>query len=217
MSDKQVNGFIRLVKNPYFISCWFALAVVSYFFIDEPLAIYMHSIKASWFYNAAELITNLGYGSYYLIGFTLLIVIGFLLRKTRLAHASIYLLLSVVISGVLCDIFKFMFGRSRPTLLFSQHDYGFNFLQTHYNMVSFPSGHATTISAVMVGLTYLFPRGFWVWLVVLLLVSFTRVVVTAHFLSDIMVGMYLGAITSIFVADSLTKRFKLTMPMVDRV
>ena len=61
---------------------------------------------------------------------------------------------------------------------------------------SFPSGHATTICSLALALSLLYPRLRWIWIVIALLVSMSRVVIGAHYVSDVIMGAYVGIFTA---------------------
>jgi membrane-associated phospholipid phosphatase len=198
--------FMKLVKNPIFFISWLALASISYFFFDKALAFYFNDLHQPALHAVAYGFTLLGYGGPYIIGFFLVFILAkYIIKKPKIAHGALYLFLSVTAAGILCDIIKVILGRSRPVELFHNGIYGFYFLQTKASFVSFPSGHATVIAAVMIGLSYLFPRFWKFFLALLFLTSISRIILTAHFLSDIMIGMYLGGMCATLIYEFITK------------
>ncbi|MHB1768770.1 MAG: phosphatase PAP2 family protein, partial [Phycisphaerae bacterium] len=58
--------------------------------------------------------------------------------------------------------------------------------------LSFPSGHACVAFAMAAALTYLSPKGRRLFLLVAWLTSFSRIVMQAHFYSDIIAGGTIG-------------------------
>lgn len=166
----------------------------------------MHHLNNPMVNDVAQFLTRFGLSTWYLIiTVSLFIVTTFWIKRPAVSGASLFIFLAVVIPGLTCDIFKVILGRARPTELFHHHIYGFQFLQFKASMWSFPSGHSTTIAGVMMGLTLLFPR-FWApFLSFTALVALSRVVVTAHYLSDVMVGSYLGALMVIYLYQNLVK------------
>lgn len=57
---------------------------------------------------------------------------------------------------------------------------------------SFPSGHTATAVGLALALSWLYPRGRWLFAFFALLVALQRVVVDAHFLSDVCTGAAVG-------------------------
>ena len=57
---------------------------------------------------------------------------------------------------------------------------------------SFPSGHALTICCVAVIFTCVWPLWWPVWFAIAALLAVTRALLTAHFLSDVLIGAGIG-------------------------
>jgi len=87
---------------------------------------------------------------------------------------------------------KVIFGRARPDMLFNDQLYGFYGLQTHAQFWSFPSGHTTTVMGFVFGLCALFPRHCVAFILTGLIVVSTRILLTHHFLSDVLIASYLA-------------------------
>lgn len=188
-------SLLDLLKNPYFISVCLGLAVVSFFYVDIDLAVYFQSYRFTHLlqFKFFSQITKLGSSLPYIIGSLILFLWAFFIKKDKsLARAALYILSAVIISGLICDAIKIIAGRARPTLYFSQHLYGFYFWEFTSRLQSFPSGHATTIAAFATACSLLWPRVSWLLLILTLLVTASRLVVGAHYLSDVIIGAYLG-------------------------
>ena len=179
-----------------------AAVLLSMAFLDRPVARLFHpgdpQLRAFFTF-----ITQFGLSKGYLIAtaalFVALRIAAMLARKAphaawllRYAYDALYLFVAVAASGLVADIAKVVFGRARPKLLFLDGIYGFNWGATQADYWSFPSGHATTMGALAVGLTLLFPRGWPLWLAAALLVAASRIIITEHYVSDVLVGAALG-------------------------
>jgi len=120
-----------------------------------------------------------------------------LLRKY--AWISLFLFASIAVSGLLIDILKVIFARYRPVMLYEAGKYGFTFFKfSPARVLSFPSGHANTIFALMTALCLIVPRYRFIFLAIAILVAANRVIIGAHFLSDVIAGAYLGVITPLY-------------------
>jgi len=200
--NTRIYRLLSGMQTPYFFISYMVFVIISFLYIDKPLALTLHQLDHTTLYNIANTVTKLGLGGTYIIGFfALWILTRWLMKKPELAKKFFYLFSSVLLSGLICDAVKMLLGRARPTELFHHQLYGFYFLQTKSDMWSFPSGHATTIASVMIALALLLPRWWWAFALVALTVCLSRVVVTAHFLSDVMVGFYLGSMTAKYLYD----------------
>jgi undecaprenyl-diphosphatase len=65
--------------------------------------------------------------------------------------------------------------------------------------MSFPSGHANTITAMMVGLGFILPRFRVAFLAVALAVLVTRVAEYQHFVSDVVFGAWIGFAAAVWM------------------
>ncbi len=88
---------------------------------------------------------------------------------------------------LLSSVLKFSFDRPRPDLVAHLVD---------VRTLSFPSGHALTICCVAVIFTCVWPLWWPVWFAVAALLAVTRALLTAHFLSDVLIGAGIGLIAA---------------------
>lgn len=211
--QKAIHKIHKYFITPYALLFWLLAVIISYFSFDEKIALSFRQIQHTNLYQLAQVITKFGYGLYYIMGLTgLLLISNFILKKKQLVTQVFFLLLAVALSGLLCDFLKIIFGRARPIQLLQNDLFGFHFLQTTANMWSFPSGHATTITALMLTLCVFFPRAYYqlIFVAFTLLICFTRLVVGAHYLSDILASMVLGAATVLFLWQQFQKHERLS-------
>ncbi len=127
--------------------------------------------------------------------------IGLVTGSRREKQTSIMLAEALVTSGVWTNVLKYVSGRERPRELHEPvSDWTgpggvFNDDGTGGGHASFPSGHATGIWAAATVLAHQYPTGGVVPVAVYgfaTAVSYSRMVVGAHFLSDIVVGGLIG-------------------------
>jgi len=201
--------FLRAICSTYFLLSWVILAALSFVFIDKSLALFVHHHLNHLVDNIATDFTFLGYSGKYIIVFAIMFLAGrFVVKKPTLAKAGLLLLLAVIVPGLFCDILKMLLGRARPDMLYQHGMYGFYFLQIHARLWSFPSGHSTTIAGVMVALSLLLPRFWWAFISVAVIVALSRIIVAAHYLSDVMIGLYLGTVGTVWVYSFLQRDYK---------
>jgi len=108
------------------------------------------------------------------------------------AAVPAFLFATVAASGLAVDVLKVVVGRSRPKLLFASGTYDFTWLGWQADYWSFPSGHAATAAALMLGLWYLWPRYAPLYALVVVAIAAARVIIGAHYLSDAMMGLAIG-------------------------
>jgi lipid A 4'-phosphatase len=181
------------------------LASASYAWIDRPLAQYFHGADPS-LHATFAFITKFGEGGVYLVPLGLIIIAALIARRRLLAWRAGFVFAALAIPGLLVDIFKPVFGRARPQLLFAQHLFGFTWSGPHADRWSFPSGHSVTIAALAVALYAIYPPLWPAYAALALLVMASRIIVDAHYLSDVIAGGYIGLIGAWALAAALRQR-----------
>jgi membrane-associated phospholipid phosphatase len=202
---RQNNFFTKmthLVESLWFFAGVLVLAAISYMYFDRPISLYFHEQITGSLFKFFNMSSKLGFGLTYFVFFLLLALFAqYILKKRPLAQKSFFIFMCVFSAGVVCDVLKILLGRARPAEFLNNHVYGFFFLQTHNNMWSFPSGHATVIAALAFALSYLIPKYWWAFFSLMFYIALTRLLINAHFLSDVIIGLYLGA----FVVTKMVK------------
>jgi undecaprenyl-diphosphatase len=171
------------------------LMAISYALIDRPLTLFCQDLNPEAV-QVFQWITKLGKSTGYLIVFFVLFVFfKCYLRRPIAANRALFLFAAVALSGLATDLIKPLVGRLRPKLLFEADLYGFDPFRIGYEYNSFPSGHATTVFALAAALSFFFPR----WRLPLFsfaaVVGLSRIIVGAHYLSDVMAGATVGVMT----------------------
>ncbi len=185
--------------KPVFWLPWLAAIIVGLCFTDLPITIFVRNAVADshWLTEVvAQVIMRFGNGAIYIAGGGICCVIFYIAKKKRWAWLSAYLILAVIISGLACNLFKICLGRARPNEYFAHQLYGFYFWKFDNEFWSFPSGHSTTIASATTALYLIFRKLGWIFLALAIAVMACRVIVQAHYLSDVMAGGYLGFATS---------------------
>jgi len=184
------------------------LVVVSYLFIDQPIAAYCNTLNQS-IVDTFQWITMLGVSTGYLICFFILFFFfRFYKRQQDYAKRSLFLFLSIALSGIVSIIVKAIVGRFRPTMLFEENLYGVEFFRIGHEYNSFPSGHAVTVFALAMALSFLFPKYRFLFFCYALIVSISRVIINAHYIGDILAGAYIGVMT-VFLLSWLFRHYAL--------
>ena len=110
-----------------------------------------------------------------------------------------FLFLAVGVPGLFVTIVKRLIGRARPFVTGSADPYVFSPFIWRADYASLPSGHATTAFSVLVAFGVLWPRARPVLLIYALLIAASRVVVTAHYPTDVAAGALVGTVGALLV------------------
>ncbi|MEE3370335.1 MAG: phosphatase PAP2 family protein [Planctomycetota bacterium] len=102
-------------------------------------------------------------------------------------------------SGLATHLFKISIGRTRPNEIKLETDVAGTFVGwlpawterdwSHLfdrSIQSFPSGHTATAVGLAIGLTYLYPRGRWLFTLLAIAAGLQRLQANAHFPSDVL-------------------------------
>lgn len=176
--------------------------LISYFFIDIPIAVFCKSLDKS-VRDLFEMITPLGVSTWYLVGSFSLFLLFKYYRRQVYASQALFLFASILVSGIAAAILKWIMGRFRPKVFFEGDLYGFNFFTTTHEETSFPSGHSATAFSLALVLSLFFPRYRLLLFCFAIIVSASRVIITSHYLSDTVAGAFVALMT-VFL---LRKRF----------
>lgn len=194
MSPKQ------LFLNPFFFLVCVIAGVLSFFYIDKNVGLYVGHDLTNSARTLFGYVTLPGKAKYPLILLVLLVLYAkFISKNKTLLWACIYLIAGILVSGIICDIFKISLSRARPHLLLSQGLYGFYGFKFTASMWSFPSGHSTTLGSMAMGLALMFRRFAWLIVIVGFLMACCRVLAGMHYPSDVLTGYYLGCVSSILL------------------
>lgn len=193
------------------------LIVLGYVLLDRPLAFWLKAHMGGDFEGFWKTITTLGLGGVWLVPSGVLTLCLWLAwraaplleMRASLARAAWipgFVFLSVAASGLLNTLIKVLVGRTRPRLLFDEGVYSFVPLSHAYVTNSFPSGHSQAAFAAMTALTLIFPRYDIAFVALAVLVAASRVLTTVHFLSDAVMGAWLGVVVTVILHRILAKR-----------
>ncbi|MCA0403974.1 MAG: phosphatase PAP2 family protein [Proteobacteria bacterium] len=206
MMNTPVNRLFNLAIKPSVIISFTVFIILAFFYIDPFLAQYFHEANLRLNFPLLNYITHLGLGGFYLPSF-LILALFFRYRKDKAWENRFwFLFMAVFIPGMICVFLKVILGRARPVLLFSDDLYGFFGLHFKAIYWSFPSGHTTTIMSAAFALSVIFPRFFYLFMTLGLMVSSSRILLTSHYLSDVLVAAYLSLIEIGFLLYFLKKK-----------
>jgi membrane-associated phospholipid phosphatase len=109
-------------------------------------------------------------------------------------RAWMFMIVTMASSGIAENAIKFAIGRDRPRFFFHDGSMAFHPFRLRIADSSFPSGHTQSICSAMLSLAIIYTPLRPVFLVIAVLVSSSRVVIGAHYLSDVIAGVWLAVI-----------------------
>ena len=167
--------------------------------------------------NVFGWITRLGDSEYVLVpslvGFALAGLAGVLVKESakrgfrQLAGICGFVFVGVGLPGLITAIIKRLVGRPRPHLLEQTGAFDFRTLSwVDWTYQSFPSGHATTGFALCFVVAFMFPRSYPWMLGLAVLIAVSRIVVGAHFPTDLVAGAAIGVLGAYAVRNFFAAR-----------
>ncbi|HHD79343.1 MAG TPA: phosphatase PAP2 family protein [Epsilonproteobacteria bacterium] len=184
------------------------VTVLLYLYADKELTIYFHQMSGNELKDFFHFLTRFGKSEWYLIPSISLYAWFRYTRHFLYAKQALYVFVTNVVAGLGVWLFKVPFGRARPELYFKEDIYGFQWFEITPKYASFPSGHTITVISTAVALSLLFPR--WKYPILLFgtLVALSRVVITAHYLSDVVFASFLGTAVAVYFYQYYFKESK---------
>jgi len=117
-----------------------------------------------------------------------------------------FLFAAIALPGLFVTIVKRMIGRARPGVGGTLDPTLFIPFEGHAAYAGTPSGHVTTAFAVLVAFGTLWPRARTALLIYALLIALSRVVVIAHYPSDVFAGAIVGIVGAVLVRRYFAQR-----------
>lgn len=168
------------------------------------------------FIAATRVFTDLGKVGWFLIPLPALMIVlcvmpAGLPRPVKVTFAAIFaraafVALAIGIPYGFNAVIKQLIGRARPFVGGSANAYLYDPFNWSAAYASFPSNHATTVSAAAIAIGALFPRAraaMWIYAV---LIMVSRIIVTAHHPSDVMAGALVGTMGALMVRNYFASR-----------
>jgi membrane-associated phospholipid phosphatase len=180
-----------------------------FYYMDRQIAWALHGLTDPVWLQASEYVTRLGTPKLWLaaslIGF-LIAGLGYQIRKyTWQCGSLLYFGATNMLAIVVGSALKFILGRYRPIELFQDDLYGLHFFSMQWAQHSLPSGHALSVFAAATALSVLYRRYAPLFFFVAVLVAASRLVLNMHYLSDLILGAYIGIISGLAMRYALYK------------
>ncbi len=185
-----------------------AVIVLCMVLLDAPIARAVTRLPR-WAIWPFDQITDFGKSGWFLwpLGALFLLLAALPQVATRFSQrvlASImvrigFLFTAIALPSLFDTIIKRMIGRARPLVTGQVDPFVFAPFVWRADYASLPSGHATTAFAVLAAFGCVWPRARTAFLLYALLIAVSRIVVTAHFASDVIAGAVVGTVGALLV------------------
>ncbi|HVT28777.1 MAG TPA: phosphatase PAP2 family protein [Lacipirellulaceae bacterium] len=205
-TKRTSRGDFRLLLRRSFVAiaaCTFAV-VFCYYFIDRPVAFFVHNHRIArfeefrWLTEPPPLVQS----------WSPLVLIALIIRRAggpwrRWEHVLFLACVSVIVADQFRQSLGDLCGRYWPETwhdnnpsLIGTGAYGFHPFQVGDDIGSFPSGHATRILAFAAIFWLAIPRWRWFYPVLALPMLIALVAMDYHFVGDVIAGSVLGTIVA---------------------
>ncbi len=162
-------------------------------------------------------ITELGDSAWYFGICIVCIFIFFINKRTKLINTNsqdkifnffISAFVYLLVVGIITQVIKHIIGRPRPNYTNFNDVFNFNFLSFDSTLHSFPSGHSSTVFIVCLIIGVVLPKLKYFFYFLATIVALSRVVVGAHFFTDVVAGFLLALIIFKILNNIIDKNFK---------
>jgi len=203
MTLKQI-----LVENKYFIMP-FLIAILggAFFMASFSLTdgfLFMNQFHNSFFDEFLRYFTYLGDG----IMFGVVIILGLFVRFRISLYAAVVGILTLIIITIISKELLFH-DWPRPANVFGKLNISLHYVEgVHNYMIStFPSGHSTTAFGLYSLLAFFCKKniGKFLFAIIAIVASFSRVYISQHFVRDTVVGALIGVVIALLVFYFLNK------------
>jgi len=188
-----------------------AIILVTMIVLDGP-AVTAAQRAPEWMIVMFEYVTVFGKSVWFLLPILLALALiacfstKQIARMTRGVLAALavrlgFLFFAIGLPGLVFTIAKRLVGRARPFVEGSAGPLVYHPLGWNVEYSSLPSGHAVDAFAAAMAIGTLWPRARPVMWTYAVIIALSRVVLTAHFPSDVMVGAFVGVLGVLLVRD----------------
>ncbi|ASZ12901.1 phosphatase PAP2 family protein [Chitinophaga pendula] len=192
--QREVIRQTRVLLIP-FLCLLLGVLIIKFLYTKEEIYYYVNGLHFAAGDVFFPLVTELGSTTMALLVIFVLLCVSY--RKGFIAATGF------VFTAGIGAILKQLFGAPRPKLFFEQalreiyYVKGVTVLSNH---LSFPSGHSICAFTSATLLTYLVPRKAWgvLFLLLAMLVGYSRLYMSQHFFEDVAMGASLGVFLTLF-------------------
>jgi membrane-associated phospholipid phosphatase len=188
--QKSTNNFIILSFLVFTLS-----ALLWYFRTDQWITLWAQQHNTGNLSTIAKIAKLPGDSQYPIFICIALLLISCARPSLKNLKGQMYFsLIAMLITGIAVNIIKIIIAKPRPYVWLNMGDQPISWFvfSQHPRFNSFPSGHATTIASVATAFWFFFPKWRVLWILIAALVGASRILSQAHYLSDVIIGYWLG-------------------------
>ena len=197
------------ITSSRFPRIWIALATVAVialvaaFFLDHAADAWIGAHSSPELKRAMQTVSRVGDWPAHLIAGLLGIAIAFVMKSKTWMRIFLAMLVALALAGVSGRVVKLATGRARPSVKTEAHWNGPRFSSKYH---AFPSGHTASSTAFFVALFLKRKKIGAPLLLIPVLIALSRMVVGAHYLSDVTFAAILGVICAVLATWWLSTR-----------
>jgi len=183
-----------------------ALVVLCYFFVDRPVAFYVHDQRLANY----PILKDLTYQPPILQAWTPVVLVALMVRRAfgqlrRWERLLVAACVAMVLADQFRDTISYAFGRYWPETwidnnpsLIGDGAYGFHPFHGGSAYSSFPSGHTARTLAIAAVFWIAYPRWRWACVLASLAVAAGLIGMDYHFVGDVIAGGFVGCIVGVY-------------------
>jgi membrane-associated phospholipid phosphatase len=197
------------ITSSRFPRIWIALATVAVialvaaFFLDHAADTWIGAHSSPELKRAMQTVSRVGDWPAHVIAGLLGIAIAFVTKSKTWMRIFVAMLVALALAGVSGRVVKLATGRARPSVKTETHWNGPRYSSKYH---AFPSGHTASSTAFFVALFLKRKKIGTPLLLIPVLIALSRMVVGAHYLSDVTFAAILGVICAVLATRWLSTR-----------
>ena len=172
------------------------IALVAGFFLDQATAHWINVHCSPGFKRVMGIVSRVGDWPAHVIAGMIGIAIAFAAKSKAWVRIFMAMIIAMALAGLSGRVIKIATGRARPSVNTEAHWNGPR-LSSKYH--AFPSGHTATSTAFFVTLFLTRKKIGAALLLIPILIALSRMVVGAHYLSDVIFAAILGVVCALLI------------------
>ncbi len=181
------------------------IALIAAFLLDQATANWITTYSSPELKRVMRIASRVGDWPAHAIAGAIGLAIAFAVGSKAWMRIFLAMLIALALAGVTTRAIKIATGRARPSVKTEAHWNGPQFSSKYH---AFPSGHTASSTAFFVALFLARKKIGAPLLLIPILIALSRMIVGAHYLSDVTFAAILGVICAILVTHFLQSRFR---------